>query len=255
LKKLKRCIKSDCMLVLDFNRTISDIVRSDYRTADVFKKHGIDYNIANGRLLETCASQNLDYNSILEELEAATRTIIISNSLHFSEWKISFLVDYVINIHHAYMHMAMPALDNSLASFVETHKKKYPEMKRVFFLFRELSVLLVTHSRHEEEIIFPYIRQIESTHRRRETYGNLFVRTLRKPLSNIEKEHDVIMTILKEIQTLTNNYTCGFNTCADQSAIYHKLEEFHNDMLQHTYLEDQILFPKAIEMEKELLQL
>jgi regulator of cell morphogenesis and NO signaling len=115
--------------------------------------------------------------------------------------------------------------------------------------------LLLTHSRHEEEIIFPYIRQIESTHRRKETYGNLFVRTLRKPLSNIEKEHDVIMSILKEIKVLTNNYSCPLNAGADQSAIYHKLEEFHGDMLQHTHLEDDILFPKAIEMEKELLQL
>jgi regulator of cell morphogenesis and NO signaling len=113
----------------------------------------------------------------------------------------------------------------------------------------------VKHSRHEEEIIFPYIRQIESTHRRKETYGNLFVRTLRKPLSNIEKEHEVIYSILKEVQTLTNNYTCPLNGCADQSAIYNKLNEFHNDMLQHTHLEDDILYPKAIEMEKELLQL
>jgi regulator of cell morphogenesis and NO signaling len=96
----------------------------------------------------------------------------------------------------------------------------------------------VTHSRHEEEIIFPYIRQIESTHRRKETYGNLFVRTLRKPLSNIEKEHDVIMSILKEIKTLTNDYSCPADASADLSAIYHKLEEFHSDMLQHTHLED-----------------
>jgi len=243
------------MLLQDFNKTIADIVRSDYRTADVFAKHGIDYCLGNEKLLETCASQNLDYNSILDELEAATKTITISNSLHFSEWRVSFLIDYIINVHHAYMHQAAPAIETSLLSFVERHKKKYPEINKALFLFRELSVLLVTHSRHEEEIIFPYIRQIESTHRRKETYGNLFVRTLRKPLSNIEKEHDVIMSILKEIKTLTNDYSCPADASADLSAIYHKLEEFHSDMLQHTHLEDDILFPKAIEMEKELLQL
>lgn len=239
----------------NFNKTIADIVRSDYRTADVFKRHGIDYSSGNDKLLETCALQNLDYNSILDELEAATKTITISNSLHFSEWKISFLIDYIINVHHAYMHLAIPSIEASLVAFIERHEKKYPNINKILFLFRELSVLLLTHSRHEEEIIFPYIRQIESTHRRKETYGNLFVRTLRKPLSNIEKEHDVIMSILKEIQTLTDNYTCPVDASADQFAIYHKLEEFHRDMSQHTHLEDHILFPKAIEMEKELLQL
>lgn len=243
------------MLVQDFDKTISDIVRSDYRTADVFKKYGINFCSADGRLLETCASQNLNYNAILEELVVATKNITISNALHFSEWKVSFLIDYIINVHHAYMHAAISSLEASLSSFVETHKRENPEVNKILFLFRDMLSLLVKHSRHEEEIIFPYIRQIENTHRRKETYGNLFVRTLRKPLSNIEKEHEVIYSILKQIQTLTNNYTCPSNACADLSAIYNKLNEFHNDMLQHTHLEDDILYPKAIEMEKELLQL
>ena len=244
------------MLLQDFNKSLSEIVRSDYRTADVFKKHGIDF-CSNERqsLLETCTSQNLDYNSILAELAEATKNIVVSNSLHFSEWKVGFLIDYITNIHHAYIHLAIPSLEASMIDFIEDHKKKRPEINKILFLFREMSVLLTTHSRHEEEIIFPYIRQIESTYRRKETYGNLFVRTLRKPLSNIEKEHEVILSILKEIQSLTNNYTCSSNACADQMAIYSKLNEFHCDMLQHMHLEDDILYPKAIEMEKELLQL
>jgi regulator of cell morphogenesis and NO signaling len=244
------------MLLQDFNKTVADIVRADYRTADVFKKYGINCCDENRvSLLETCTSRNLDYNSILDELSQATKTITISNFLHFSDWKISFLIDYIKNVHHAYMHMALSSIESSLISYIDTHKKKQPEINRILFLFRELSVLLMTHSRHEEEIIFPYIRQIENTFLRKETYGNLFVRTLRKPLSNIEKEHEVAMSILKEIQSLSNNYTCPSSGCADQSAIYQKLNEFHLDMVQHTHLEDDILYPKAIEMERELLQL
>jgi regulator of cell morphogenesis and NO signaling len=244
------------MLLQDFNKTVADIVRSDYRTADVFKKYGISCcNDNHDSLLETCTSRSLNYNAILNELSQATKTITISNSLHFSDWKMSFLVDYVTNVHHAYMHMSLPTIEASLVSYIETHKKRQPEINKILFLFRELMVLLGTHSRHEEEIIFPYIKQIENTFLRRETYGNLFVRTLRKPLSNIEKEHEVVMSILKEIQSLSNNYTCPSTGCADLSAIYNKLNEFHADMVQHTHLEDDILYPRAIEMEKELLQL
>jgi len=244
------------MLLQDFNKTVADIVRSDYRTADVFKKYGISCCTEDhDTLLETCTSKNLNYNAILSELSEATKTITVSNLLHFAEWKASFLIDYITNVHHAYMHMSISSIENSLVSFIETHKKKQPEINNILLLFRELSALVATHSRHEEEIIFPYIRQIENTFLRRETYGNLFVRTLRKPLSNIEKEHEVIMSILKEIQSLSNNYTCPSTGCADQSAIYHKLNEFHLDMAQHTHLEDDILYPRAIAMEKELLQL
>jgi hypothetical protein len=89
-------------------------------------------------------------------------------------------------------------------SFDFTEARKAMEVKtRVSKLPTNInaSAVLLTHSRHEEGIISPYIRQIESTHCRKKTYGNLFVRTLRKPLSNIEKEHDVIMSILKEIRS------------------------------------------------------
>lgn len=244
------------MLVQDFNKTVSDIVLSDYRTAEVFRKYGISYCCSNKEsLLETCTSRNLNYNTILEELSDATKNISVPNTLEFSRWKIDFLIEYIVNVHHAYMVMSVPALEAALVSFIEEHKKKSQVINKVLFLFREMSVLLMTHHRHEEEIIFPYIKQIESTYRRKEIYGNLFVRTLRKPLSNIEKEHDVILSILKQIQSLTNNYTCPENGCANQCYIYRKLEEFHNDMVQHTHLEDDILFPRAIEMEKELLQL
>ena len=244
------------MLLQDFNKTVSDIVRSDYRTADVFRKYGINYSRnENMSLLEACTRSNIDYNTILIDLGNATRNITVSSSLPFHEWRIDFLIDYIINVHHAYMHLAIPAIEEAIVSYVEEHKKRVPELYKLLFLFRELSILLIKHSRHEEEIIFPYIKQIETTHRRKEIYGNLFVRTLRKPLSNIEKEHASIYLILDEMQSLTNQYTSPENACVKLEAIYRRLEEFHRDMIQHTHLEDDILFPRAIEMEKELLQL
>jgi len=244
------------MLLQDFNMTIPDIVRLDYRTADIFKKYSINYwSGMEMSLLEICSSKKLNYNGILEELTEATKTITISGALHFSEWKISFLIDYIINVHHAYMHMAIPSIENSLDLIVEIQQNKNTDASKILSLFHELSALLITHSHHEEEIIFPYIRQIESTHRRRETYGNLFVRTLRKPLSNIGKEHEEIISVLDEMGKLTNNYTSSSGANVLQIALYHKLKEFHSDMQQHIYLEDQILYPKAIVMEEELLQL
>jgi len=244
------------MLLQDFNKTVSDIVRLDFRTAEVFKKYGIDYCCSEGMsLLETCTSRNIDYNTILKDLELATRMISISSSLPFHQWKIDFLIDYIVNVHHAYMRIAIPDIEASLVSFMEDHQEAMPELYRLLILFRELSDLVIKHSRHEEEIIFPYIRQIEATHRRREVYGNLFVRTLRKPLSHIEKEHESIASILSEIRSGTNGYACPANACASLDAIYHKLKEFHNDMIHHTHLEEDILFPRAVELERELLQL
>jgi regulator of cell morphogenesis and NO signaling len=235
---------------------VSEIVKSDYRTSDVFKRYGISY-CCGGQisLNEACHSLGLKHDQVLGELEAATQNIILSNTLEFNSWPIGFLIDYITNVHHAYIYQALPSLEAGLLSFASGHRSKYPELDSVLEVFEQLSAVLASHNRHEEEIIFPYIKQIEIAYRRRESYGNLFVRTLRKPLSNIEHEHTKITGLLKNMRRLTNHYTFPSNACAQHQVIYRKLKEFDDDMVQHKHLENNILFPKAIEIEKELLRL
>jgi len=234
---------------------ISEIVLSDYRTADVFKKFGINY-CCSGQVsfLEACKTKGIDFITVKEELFKATRNISISNTTLFSEWKVDFLIDYIINIHHAYLYQALPALEVRITSFVEGHKKKYPELVQIAEVLADLSKFLLLHSQHEEEIIFPYIKQIDVALRKKESYGNLFVRTLRKPLSNIEKEHEVINEHLRKLKLYTNDYLPPAKACINHQVLYHKLEEFYNDLTQHKYLEKTVLFPKAIEIEQQLLQ-
>jgi regulator of cell morphogenesis and NO signaling len=235
---------------------IREIVLSDYRTADVFKRIGINYCCSgNISLLEACEARGIEYNDVEKELSEATRMVYVSNALPFSEWKIDFLIDYIINVHHAYLYKALPALESRLNSFIEGHKKKYPELTKINEVFAELSNFLLPHNRHEEEIIFPYIKQITVAYQRKESYGNLFVRTLRKPLDNIEKQHSVISEYLQKLISYTNNYQPPANACTNHQVLYHKLHEVYNDLIQHKHLERNILFPKAMEIEQQLLQL
>ena len=235
---------------------ISEILRSDYRTADVFKKYNINFCCSGEVSLEfACASKNLDLTTVINELEEATRNIHLPNNLRFNEWKVEFLVDYIINIHHAYLQQAIPSLELRLVNFIEGHKKKFPELVNILDAFIELSKVLLPHIRHEEEIIFPYIKQIDNAWRKKEPYGNLFVRTLRKPLTNIEKDHTLISIYLKNLRKYSNNFQFPANACTNHQVLYHKLREFHDDMIQHKHLENNILFPRAVEIECELLRL
>ena len=238
------------------NNTVANIVRQDYRTADVFKKYGLNYCCGGDiPLKDSCEQSAIDYNLVVEALQVATKDISVPNSLNFAGWKTDFLIDYVINVHHAYLYQVLPSLEAQVISFVHTHQKQFPELKELPEIFSELSAVLKTHNRYEEEIIFPYIKQIENAHRRKESYGNLFVRTLRKPLGNIEAEHKKISAILKELRQITNQYAYPANACTNHRVMLQKLRELDNDMMQHKHLENNILFPRAMQMEKELLQL
>lgn len=234
---------------------IQDIVRRDYRTADVFTKWGINYCCGvNHNLEQICELQKLDISKVTSDLDRATHTISISNTVNFKEWPIDFLVDYIQNIHHAYLKIAIPDLKTLLRDFVEGHRQKHPYLIHVEETFNDLADEISEHTVHEEESIFPYIKQISSTYKRKEVYGSLFVRTMGKPLNKIvESEHRRISVLLYQLRSETNNYHFNTEACTNHQVIYHKLKELDRDLVQHKYLENNILFPEAMKMEQELL--
>jgi regulator of cell morphogenesis and NO signaling len=242
-------------MMQELEYTIREMVKKDYRTADVFRKYQLSYCCSgNISLKSACEVKGINFEVVSADLRRSTRTFEFSNNLPFDEWTPEFLIDFLIHIHHAYLYKTLPTLLATLESFTIGHQVKYPELTITTTLFSRLSGILMQHNRHEDEIIFPYIKQIDLAYRRKEPYGNLFVRTLRKPLHNIEQEHLKIQDLLNDLQRETNHFTVPDKACINYQVMYKKLEELYNNLIQHKYLEDEVLFPKAIAIEQKLLQ-
>jgi len=241
--------------MIDFDGTISEIVKKDPRTAEVFKKYKLSYCCSgNIPLKSACTANGIDYLVLTEELRISTRNLILSENLPFGEWKIDFLIDLISNIHHTYIYQYIPPLSQRLESFTVGHRDKYPELITVVEIFTKITDLLIVHNRHEDEIIFPYIKQIYYAFKRKEPYGNLFVRTLRKPLHMIEQEHLQIKKLLDSLKLATKGFTPPDNACVNYLVLYKEMEEVYDNLAQHMFLEDDFLFPKAIDIERKLLQ-
>jgi regulator of cell morphogenesis and NO signaling len=235
--------------------SVTEIVSNDYRTADVFLKYGIEFCCGGKWPLEmVCASKNLDITLLISELEKASRTVQVSNNLRFDEWSPVFLSDYIVNVHHQYARIALPAVVEYVKRFLDGHLKKYPELEKLQSLVNKLHDDFISHMQQEEEVFFPYIKQIAHAYLHREPYGGLLVRTLRKPLQELsQQEHELLSTLLGEMRAITHQYTVPANACVTHRVTFSKLKELDNDLVQHIYLENDILFPKAIQIEKELL--
>jgi regulator of cell morphogenesis and NO signaling len=241
---------------IDQDLLVSDIVSNDYRTADVFRKYGIDF-CCGGRwpLKMVCDTKNLDIALVKRELEEAIRSIHLPNALKFNEWDIDFLTDYIINVHHQYLRKALPEAKDYLISFSEGHQKKFPHLVDLLKIFTDLSKEMLPHLQEEETIIFPYIRQIAHAYNSKESYAALLVRTLRKPVENVmHHEHESVNKSLRQMRQLTDHYTLPEGACVSHKVTFLKLLEIDNDLVQHMHLENNILFPRAIAMEKELLE-
>lgn len=235
--------------------TVSDIVKQNYHAADVFRKWGINYCCGgNVPLADACALRGIEPAAVQQDIDAAAHNTFLPPGVAADAWPVDFLVDYIVFVHHAYLKSALPQLHQHLCKFVAGHAKKYPYLAAVEDVFNDLSAELIEHNNEEEERIFPYLRQVSSTYKRRETYGSLFVRNLGQPLDQqIEKDHKRIAALLQQLRAAANNYHFAPDACTNHQVIYHKLKELDNDLVQHKHLENNILFPKVLRMEKELL--
>jgi len=234
----------------------TDLVKAHFRTASVFKKYGIEYCCGLPHSLkDVCMTKGLDCNLVLREVREAATIITLPASLRFEEWKTDFLVDYLINIHHHYLRESLPYLKEHVNSFVAGHKKKYPQLEDLQRELNLLDRLIIPHLDQEEEIIFPYIRQIAHAYESKEPYARLLVRTLRKPVEEMMQHEDHILDrCLNRIRSLTNNYTAPDAACMGHRLTFSLLRELDNDLVQHIYLENSVLFPRTVAMEKELLE-
>lgn len=242
-------------MTIDGTWPVADIVKNDFRTADVFRKYGIEYCCGGKWPLDTaCEMKGLDFSKVHEDLNMVTRNIQVPASIDFTAWDLDFLTDYIVNIHHQYLKKALPQLEDHISRFADGHRKKFDYLDEMQLIVNKLAKYLVPHLQQEEEIIFPYIRQIVHAYSGKESYASLLVRTLRKPIEEVmHHEHDLVLDSLQRLRELTSNYSVPENSCISHKVTFHKMNEVDNDLVQHISLENDILFPKAMAMEKELL--
>lgn len=235
--------------------TLSDIVRSDYRAADVLKKWGIDYCCGSDvSLQEACARHDADPAAVQQDLDLLVNNLLSPEIKAAAEWPLEFLIDYLVHVHHAYLKRELPQLRNMLRGFVHNHRHKFPHLREVEDVFNDLAAELADHNQQEEDSIFPYLKQIISTHKRQETYGSLFVRALGRPLGQkVSADHNRIAALQAHLRTVTNQYHFTEDACISQQVIYQKLKELENNLKVHKHLENNILYPKVLQMEQDLL--
>lgn len=243
------------ILKIEPSSYVTDIVSNDYRTADVFRKYGIDFCCGGRWPLEVvCENRDINVDDVVKELQHVVIQTSSKAAIDFDSWDIDFLADYILNIHHRYLKVALPELKEQVCRFLDSHRKKFPELGELETIIDTYLMDFPGHMKKEEEIFFPYIKQVFHAHKNKESYARLLIRTLRKPVEEVmRKDHEKTGANLHRVRIITKDYTPPANACISHRVLFSKLREFDDDLVQHIHLESNILFPKAIAMEQELL--
>ena len=231
---------------VELNTKVGELVMARPETMRYFEGLGIDYCCGGHRGLgEACELAGQDAAKVLADL--ATLEPPTAGVPSLKDWTTAPLADLIAHIvptHHDYLREELPRLDMLMGKVLRAHGERHAELARVGEIFQALMADLMPHLMKEEQILFPFITQMERGQSRSSCFG-----TVQSPIRVMETEHEAVGALLAELRELTDAYTVPADGCNTFRALYDGLETMERDLHLHIYLENQILHPRAIAME------
>ena len=234
------------------NQIIGELVAKDYRTASVFKKYGIDFCCQGNRTIdEACQKKNIDSKSVVNDLDAIIQAQG-ENTTDYKSWPLDLLADYIEKKHHRYVVEKTAEILPYLDKICRVHGERHPELFEINEHFNKTAGELAMHMKKEELILFPFVRKLAQAKQEGSNVVAPPFGTVQNPIEAMMQEHTNEGDRFRKIEELSNNYTPPQDACNTYGVTLGLLKEFEQDLHLHIHLENNILFPKAIELEQHL---
>ncbi|MBL7696981.1 MAG: iron-sulfur cluster repair di-iron protein [Chitinophagaceae bacterium] len=230
--------------------TLGEIAAKDLRKAQIFKKYGLDFCCGGKKTVkQACSEKGLDVTKIEYELQQADKNLN-TRPVPYDEWSPDFLTEYIVNTHHSYVRKSLPDIRMYAAKVAKVHGNNHPELTEIHQLVENIGKELTAHMEKEETILFPAIKRLVSFLNTGQYVIAPNEGPIKNPISVMEIEHETVGKALEKIRELSDNYTLPEDACASYSLLYRMLEEFEDDLHTHVHLENNILFPRALALQK-----
>ena len=234
-------------------KTVRDIALENPTAIRVFEKFGIDY-CCGGRkpLAQACEERALETSAVLAALDSSDAPAE-AGEIDWATVPMASLCEHIVTKHHGYVREEIPRLQFLAGKVAARHGDTHPELLRIKELTEAICEEMTQHMGKEEVVLFPYISKLE---RNIATCGPPSLGcfgTVKNPIRMMMAEHDAAGAIMAEIRELSGNYTAPQGACPTYRGFYQALQEFERDLHRHVHLENNILFPRAIELEERLI--
>ena len=222
--------------------SVGAIVAARPILARIFQRIGIDY-CCGGKmpLAEACARQQLDPQTVVAMLDAATTLATAGQpEVDAAAMTLTQLADHIETTHHEYVKAELPRLLEMAERVALKHKWKDARLPEVHATLLALTNEMFNHMQKEEQILFPLVRQWEAG-----TVGDFHCGSVANPIRQMELEHEAAGGAVARLRKLTDNFTPDAEACNTHRGLLAGLEEFEADLHQHVHKENNVLFPRA----------
>ncbi len=230
--------------------TLADLAATSLNAVRILERHGLDYCCGGKQPFDqACAAKGLRAEEVLSEIERAK----VSGDAG-RDWQtapLGELAHHILTTHHEYLKLELPALGKRMDKVHAVHGPKDPQtLNRMAEVYAGLREELEMHLHKEEVILFPFIEQYGRAEAQGQPMPFVPFGSIANPIAVMEREHVSAGDALSELRNLTNNYELPPFACSTVQALYQGLQALEADLHVHIHLENNILFPRAIALEK-----
>ena len=236
--------------MFDTTKTVKEYAVEIPAATRIFEKLGIDYCCGGGKsLADACAKAGIALEEVIGSLQTNARS---DETFADAEWQTSSLAEligHIVEKHHVFTREELGRLDALLAKVCGVHGQNHPELFHIQDQFGKLRGELEPHMLKEERVLFHYIVQMEKAALTNQPLPQPPFGTVRNPVRMMMAEHDTAGSILERMREASADYVVPPDVCISYKTLYSALKALEVDLHQHIHLENNILFPRAAELE------
>lgn len=234
-------------------QSIREIVTRHPPAATILNRFDIDLCLQADLSLEgACHELQLSIDQVLEKLADAESKEGGELALDPATLSLARLIQHIVRVHHHRVRQELPRLAEMASKVATKRSDRAPELTKISELIEELHAEMYAHIQKEEQVLFPFISQMDQESIVAYPPAHACFRSVTHPIFMMEQEHESVDHIVTELHRLTNHFEAPAWACATHIALFSGLREFEANLRQHVHLENDVLFPHAIQLEAEL---
>ena len=235
------------------NKPVGQIVAEDYQTYPVFESHKIDYyNKGRQTLQEVAKAHTIDLQALKDEI-AKKKDAPAQEEEDFNSWPLDALSEYIVKTYHRYADKQIQEIKPALEKASQEYGEQQPWLPESKKLFDTAAGIIAVHQKKEELILFPFIRKMaDAKKNNKEFVRPPATKSVESPVDMLTHEHHQQSELFQQIAELSHDYTSPQGVDDTVKDGLRLLKEFELNLHKHLHLENNILFPKALQLEKEL---
>jgi len=236
--------------MVDFTaKTVREILVESPVTTEIFEEFKIDYYCGGSRLLaEACQAAGVEQQKVTAKIEEAMGKSETTADFP-SQKNASDLIDHIVDNHHSFARQEIVRLSTLMEKVCHKHLEQHSELRHLQQAFATLSNDLVSHLKKEETVLFPYIKVLEKARIEGLRSAAAPFGSVNDPARMLRWEHEETRNIMRKMRKISAEYALPYDASPGFQELYVGLQELERDMHLHIHLENNILFPLAVEME------